>query len=166
MGNGLVEYGSDGEEVGVGFHVGDELGFGGVFWEVGREIEERELAEAFWEMEFESVVGSLLPQRSYAIASFEDQGSDAVLVEASGHRQPRWPCAYNDRPLMKDHTILIIFFFRTRHCHCATKLKTNKQVKKMIISIGVAEGGSLFSGGGGGGFIGKEKEYDYLCALL
>lgn len=59
--DGLAEDRADVEVVGVGFDVGDELAFGGVFWEMAREWEVWEVAEVLWEVKFESVVASLFP---------------------------------------------------------------------------------------------------------
>lgn len=60
--NSLLEGGPDGEVGGVGLNVGDEVMLGGIFREVFWEIKEWEVAEALREMEFEPVIGSLLPQ--------------------------------------------------------------------------------------------------------
>lgn len=80
----LVEAGLDVEVGSVGFHVGDELLLGGVLGEVFGESEERELAEVLGEVEFEAVVGSVLPQRGYAVAFLEDEGRDVLFREGSG----------------------------------------------------------------------------------
>lgn len=41
----------------------------------------------FGEVEFEAVVGSILPERSNAAGSFEDDEGDAVSFEAGRHRK-------------------------------------------------------------------------------
>jgi len=70
--NGLVEPGADVEAVSVGLEVGDEVVLGGVFGEMVREGHEGELAEVFGEVEFETVVGSVLPKGVYAVTPLEN----------------------------------------------------------------------------------------------
>lgn len=104
----LVEFGVDGEMAGVGLHVGDELIFGGIFREIIWEIEQRELAKLLGEVEFEAIVGSVLPQRGDAVAALEDDGRDATLVEACGGGEARGPGAYDDGPGVEQAVYLVV----------------------------------------------------------
>jgi len=44
-----------------------------------RKALEGKLAELFWEVEFETVVGFVLPKRGYAVASLKNHERDFVL---------------------------------------------------------------------------------------
>lgn len=70
--DGLIEPGPDGEVGGVGLHVGYKLVLGRVLGKVLGKFEERKLAEVLGEMELEAVVGLVLPEGGYAVASLED----------------------------------------------------------------------------------------------
>jgi len=83
--NGLVEPGADVEARSVGVEVGDELVLGGVFWEMEGEGHQGEFAEVFGEVEFETVVGSVLPEGGDAVAPLENDVGHSMVGEARGH---------------------------------------------------------------------------------
>lgn len=50
-------------------------------------------------MEFEAVVGSVLPERSNAVGSFQDHEGDAFLSEAGGDGEPGGSSSDDDWPV-------------------------------------------------------------------
>lgn len=114
----LLEFRLDREMAGVGLHIGDELILGGIFREIIWEIEQRELAELLGEVEFEAIVGSVLPERGDAVAALEDEGGDAALAEACGGGEARGAGAYDDGAGMEQAVYLV---GRSRFFHLGEK---------------------------------------------
>lgn len=81
--NCLVEPGFDLEVGSVGLHVGDELVLGWVLWEIFREAQKWKLTELFGKVELKTIIGLLLPQRSYAITFLKNHRGNAMFRKAS-----------------------------------------------------------------------------------
>lgn len=68
-------------------------------WEILWERNVGKLAKLFGEVEFEAVVGSVLPERSNAVGSFQDDEGDAFLSEAGGDGEAGGPRSHDDWPV-------------------------------------------------------------------
>lgn len=95
----MAEEGAEGEEVGVGKEVGEELVFGRVGGEMWREGDMGEVAEGLGEVEGEAVVGVVAPEGGYVVGLFDDEEGDRLKAEGCGDRQARWACADDDRAI-------------------------------------------------------------------
>jgi len=101
--DGLVEPWLDTRLFRVGVEVVDELALGAVLRVVDRERHPVELAEVARQLEAESLVGAVLPQRRDAVGAVQHDAGNPTRAQARRHRETRWPRAYHDRPVHPHH---------------------------------------------------------------
>lgn len=112
--NALIELWLDFEFLCVAFEVLNELFLRRVFWEFFRKWKARELAKLLWKMKLKPIVSSFLPQRSYAVGSFDDHKRNALFSQTRRRRQSRRSSADDHRtvnpnaPLLREQIAFMI----------------------------------------------------------